>query len=829
METTGDGSSPPAVTDTEESSAHLHHLHHQPSSSAGVTDRRQTGCRCAHRESCCGDAGEEECLPAGSGALPRCVRPGAGSPAVLGPVPAGTGETHGVSDVIYTGLSRSTETGGDGSLDGQTGRCCDRGEAGGGAGPDPSDVTCLSDADRTGQSINMQDGNSSTQQADAVSAWTEGSEVSRCNGLDGGRGSLPNGACVSQRDGSSGQHSGVQTGEQPDGGLVMGEGRGRGAAEPQAEASLSSAPTCQGTTKPTPPSSNGEDDKEAEEEAALDLGPSRRPAPAPRSLPCSVSCDSAPLSPGSGPEAGSDDEAFAEPVPGRQQSGRFLDVGPGPRNTYECSRRQSAPGQLPQGGAGAGGGASHPGADPEAELQSRRPGIVEYLGRGVFSRKQRSVSQSVAGWKLFGKIPPRESPTKDSRTIQQEYESRQVRTGAGNSPTQHAAGRSRKNLEFEPLSTTALILEDRPPNLPAKSVEETQRHRQQYDEMVAGAKRRELKEAQRRQKQIKERFRQEESIATAMLVWNNDILPHWDNMRSSRRARELWWQGLPPNVRGRVWSLAIGNELNITAELYGIFLSRAKEKWRNLGETENEADGEPVCSDRESSLELITLDISRTFSSLCVFQKGGPYHDLLQSILGAYTCYRPDVGYVQGMSFIAAVLILNLDEVDAFISFSNLINKPCQMAFYRVDHQLMLKYFGAFEVFFEENLPRLFLHFQSFSLTPDLYLLDWILSLYTKPLPLDVACRVWDVFCRDGEEFLFRTGLALLRLHQDVLLQLDLVSSAQFLSRLPDEELLSDRLFSCIAATPMLSGNRKWSQVFSSLMKDSKEAERSSS
>uniref|UniRef100_UPI003AAF104E TBC1 domain family member 12-like n=1 Tax=Centroberyx gerrardi TaxID=166262 RepID=UPI003AAF104E len=388
----------------------------------------------------------------------------------------------------------------------------------------------------------------------------------------------------------------------------------------------------------------------------------------------------------------------------------------------------------------------------------------------------------------------------------QEYESRQVRTGAGNSPTQHAAGRSRKNLEFEPLSTTALILEDRPPNLPAKSVEETQRHRQQYDEMVAGAKRRELKEAQRRQKQIKERFRQEESIATAMLVWNNDILPHWDNMRSSRRARELWWQGLPPNVRGRVWSLAIGNELNITAELYGIFLSRAKEKWRNLGETENEAD------DRESSLELITLDISRTFSSLCVFQKGGPYHDLLQSILGAYTCYRPDVGYVQGMSFIAAVLILNLDEVDAFISFSNLINKPCQMAFYRVDHQLMLKYFGAFEVFFEENLPRLFLHFQSFSLTPDLYLLDWILSLYTKPLPLDVACRVWDVFCRDGEEFLFRTGLALLRLHQDVLLQLDLVSSAQFLSRLPDEELLSDRLFSCIAATPMLSGNRKWSQ-----------------
>lgn len=45
---------------------------------------------------------------------------------------------------------------------------------------------------------------------------------------------------------------------------------------------------------------------------------------------------------------------------------------------------------------------------------------------------------------------------------------------------------------------------------------------------------------------------------------------------------------------------------------------------------------------------------------------------------------------VQGMSFIAAVLILNLEEADAFIAFANLLNKPCQMAFFRVDHELVL-------------------------------------------------------------------------------------------------------------------------------------------
>lgn len=36
------------------------------------------------------------------------------------------------------------------------------------------------------------------------------------------------------------------------------------------------------------------------------------------------------------------------------------------------------------------------------------------------------------------------------------------------------------------------------------------------------------------------------------------------NRCCSRKVRELWWQGIPPSVRGKVWSLAIGNELNIT-------------------------------------------------------------------------------------------------------------------------------------------------------------------------------------------------------------------------------------------------------------------------
>lgn len=44
-------------------------------------------------------------------------------------------------------------------------------------------------------------------------------------------------------------------------------------------------------------------------------------------------------------------------------------------------------------------------------------------------------------------------------------------------------------------------------------------------------------------------------------------------------------------------------------------------------------------------MENIIL-LLRTRLSVYLVLKGGPFHDVLHSILGAYTCYRPDVGYV---------------------------------------------------------------------------------------------------------------------------------------------------------------------------------------
>ena len=75
------------------------------------------------------------------------------------------------------------------------------------------------------------------------------------------------------------------------------------------------------------------------------------------------------------------------------------------------------------------------------------------------------------------------------------------------------------------------------------------------------------------------------------------------------------------------------------------------------------------------------------------------------------------------MSFIAAILLLNLDEADAFIVFANLVNRPLLAAFYRVhreyhgkldfieisqvDTAAMSQNYSIFSAHLASHLPRL--------------------------------------------------------------------------------------------------------------------------
>ncbi|CAH2006064.1 unnamed protein product [Acanthoscelides obtectus] len=412
----------------------------------------------------------------------------------------------------------------------------------------------------------------------------------------------------------------------------------------------------------------------------------------------------------------------------------------------------------------------------------RKKSLTNFFSKHVFSWKTPDVTTSNPVWKLFGKS-----------------------SNYASSPIHHVA------------SSSALIQLERPSTLPAKTQEEDQRHRDEYKAILLAAKRKEAQTNAAKHKQQKLQLKLEEQQAAATKHFTQHVLPYWEVMRTNRKTVELWWQGLPSSVRGRVWKLAIGNELNVTAQLYEICLLRAQNRLNNTASP----DATPDCDsngqsdesgDPESSMDAIRLDISRTFPHLGIFQEGGPYSETLHSLLAAYVCYRPDVGYVQGMSYIAAILILNMEQYDAFICFANLLNQPLHLSAFTLNQRHMQAYYDAYNQVFSYNLPRLYSHFESSGLTPDLYLLDWIYTIFAKAMPLDVACRVWDVFLRDGYEFIFRTALGILHLNQESLMTMDFLHGAQFLTRLPDD-LSSDLLFKSIQSVNTTIGKRTFTQI----------------
>jgi hypothetical protein len=84
-----------------------------------------------------------------------------------------------------------------------------------------------------------------------------------------------------------------------------------------------------------------------------------------------------------------------------------------------------------------------------------------------------------------------------------------------------------------------------------------------------------------------------------------------------------------------------------------------------------------------------------------------------------------------------------------------------------------------FDKLLEKELPQLSLHFKAIGLQSQLFLYDWLLTLFASVLPPQVCSRLWDQYFLRGELFLYQVALGLLRYLQSNLIS---VSPLNFLS-----------------------------------------------
>uniref|UniRef100_A0A8C4QNW2 RAB GTPase activating protein 1 n=1 Tax=Eptatretus burgeri TaxID=7764 RepID=A0A8C4QNW2_EPTBU len=243
-------------------------------------------------------------------------------------------------------------------------------------------------------------------------------------------------------------------------------------------------------------------------------------------------------------------------------------------------------------------------------------------------------------------------------------------------------------------------------------------------------------------------------------AWS-DLLAKWHSNPTTRprQLTALVRGGVPEALRGDVWQLlAACRSDDLVLHNYRLLVAKA--------------------SPHDSA---ITRDINRTFPAHEHFKdSGGDGQDALYKICKAYSVYDQEIGYCQGQSFLAAVLLLHMPEEQAFSLLVRIMFEYGLRELFRKNFDTLHCKFFQLEGLMQEQLPDVHSHFQAVGLEAHMYASQWFLTLFTAKFPLSMVFHIIDLLLLEGLNVIFNVALALLKSSREDLLQLDFEGSLKF-------------------------------------------------
>uniref|UniRef100_A0A8C6YMX0 Rab-GAP TBC domain-containing protein n=1 Tax=Nothoprocta perdicaria TaxID=30464 RepID=A0A8C6YMX0_NOTPE len=204
------------------------------------------------------------------------------------------------------------------------------------------------------------------------------------------------------------------------------------------------------------------------------------------------------------------------------------------------------------------------------------------------------------------------------------------------------------------------------------------------------------------------------------------MLKKWGKYRNSEKMHRRVYKGIPLQVRGQVWSLLLDVE---------------KMKKENEGKYEKMKEQAKSFS---SEIKQIDLDVNRTFRNHIMFRdRYGVKQQALFHVLSAYSVYNTEVSYCQGMSQIAAILLMYLNEEDAFWALAQLLTDQRHAMHGKAGR-------GA----------------RSEAAAHGRLLGEGCRSLFIWSTPFTLTLRLWDIYILEGERVLTAMAYTILKLHK---------------------------------------------------------------
>ncbi|XP_022421858.1 TBC1 domain family member 1 isoform X1 [Delphinapterus leucas] len=217
-------------------------------------------------------------------------------------------------------------------------------------------------------------------------------------------------------------------------------------------------------------------------------------------------------------------------------------------------------------------------------------------------------------------------------------------------------------------------------------------------------------------------------------------------------------QGVPRHHRGEIWKFL--------AEQYHLkhpFPSKQQPKDTPYKE---------LLKQLTSHQHAILIDLGRTFPTHPYFSAQlGAGQLSLYNILKAYSLLDQEVGYCQGLSFVAGILLLHMGEEEAFNMLKFLMFDVGLRKQYRPDMIILQIQMYQLSRLLHDYHRDLYNHLEEHEIGPSLYAAPWFLTVFASQFPLGFVARVFDMIFLQGSEVIFKVALSLLGSHKPLILQ----------------------------------------------------------